>query len=594
MNAKVERRTLRKFEALIDECTRLEPVFDKNDKTPFTDGFVDLYKSHGRKKVDLQRRINVQIKGRSAHEVVPMFDMTRVDLEGYLRLEGLVFLVGIEKKSSKKVSPYYAVLDPFKIQRILDTFGPGQKQKSIALKKLPKKPEKVFAIFNAAKDMRKQNVLNDYANVFEEGISSITLTSAQRIKTGAPIRLSKLDDDYTLEVISSDGNRVFVNYDLELIPSSYVLHPAGFDVSGGNILFRNVQQRSLDDGLVETKLSDGLSLIFHRDRENAAINITGQSRLGDRLRDLEFLFSLKRGEEFRFGEDSTRVAIGVSESDEFLEAELRDLRMFAEVLEKFRVDLDLIELSEITQKQANQIRKLHGCLFEGDPATEDRDEPGRIRQPFAGMALELIRLKDAGDAVWRYEGLTNPESGMYMAQLSREDGTSRYIPVTPYDLIRPDSYPQTLNFRFDAMVGAYERIAEYEDTAWLANQMVLNLIRSADAALERTDEFLDAAESLNSWLMEREPESRVNQINEWQINKRRDEFTKEERESIRRMRRSASGGDEESLYSSISCSILLEDADETDSLVRELSCKQRETFEAYPIWNLYSNSKGIR
>lgn len=495
--------------------------------------------------------------------------------------------MGIEKKSNKKVHPYYTVLDPFKIQRIIDTFESGQKQKSISLKKLPKRPDKTFAIFNAAKDMGKQNVLNDYTEIIDGGVSSITLTLAKKIKTDIPVSLSKLDDDFTLEVTSSDGNRVFVDYDLELIPSSYLLHPAGFEVSSGNIAYRDVQQRRLDERTVETKLSDGISLSFCADSESADITITGQSRFGDRLRDLEFLFSLKRGDEFRFGENATHVAVGESENDELLEAELRDLRTFAEVLEKFRVNLDLISLDDITQKQANQMRKLHRCLFGGEPATEDRDEPARIRQPFAGMALELICLKGAGDAVWRYEGLTNPESGIYMAKSSKKDGSSSYIPVTPYDLIREEDYSQTLNFRFDSLVESYERIADSEDVGWLANGTVLNLIRSADAAPGRTDEFLNAADSLNSWLMGREPDSYVNQINEWQINKRRRGLTEEECESVRRMRRSASGGDQESLFSSLSCSILLQDTDEIDSLVIELNDEQREIFEMYPIWNLY-------
>ncbi|MGJ0182814.1 hypothetical protein [Corynebacterium glyciniphilum] len=587
---KLETAAVMRFTELIDNCVHLKAKFAENDRTRLTDGDIEIFSDEEHSNPTFEARVAVQVRGRSVRKKTQKYEVSRVELEGYRKIQGVLLLVAFKIEGKSRLEPFYSILGPAKIDALLDKFKPAQNKKTIPLQRFPSDTQEIEAIVNYARRMYREFSFVSLDHSLVDNSEGISLHSATPLDLAHPLHLNAEEDDFRIEVKTKFGISVLGNVDIEVVPSSYMFHSAGFEVSSGDIVYEEVQQRRLDDRTVEAKLSEGISLVFCADSESADINISGQSRLGDRLRDLEFLFSLKRGEEFCFGENSTQVAVGESENDEFLEAELRDLRIFSKVLQEFRVNLNLVDLTKITQKQVNQMWKLHECMFECKPATEDPDETGRIRQPFAGMALELIRLKGSGDAESRYEGLTNPESGIYIAKLPAKDGKEAYSRVTPYDLIYDEHFTSTLNFRFDVLVEAYEDIADSENTGWLANRTVLRLVGAADEVPARQREFLDAAEKLNAWLTSCEPESFVNQINGWQIAFRRRELTEDERSQIRRLRNSLSGNGVDSLMAKVGCSLLLRDAEEVDYWRNELEAEGLTTLESYPIWNLRDRS----
>ena len=104
-----ERAAIRRFEELIEQSSLLDPEFDKNDKTPFTDGHVDIMNYPQVAKRNFVGRVYVQIKGRKAPKRAAesvSFRFSKTDLVGYRKLGGVLFLLGSLNRSSGRVSPH--------------------------------------------------------------------------------------------------------------------------------------------------------------------------------------------------------------------------------------------------------------------------------------------------------------------------------------------------------------------------------------------------------------------------------------------------------------------------------------------------------
>ena len=54
-----------KIQGMVARCPHLKPFVASNDKTPFTDGHIDVYSALGQKKADWLGRVSVQVKGRA-------------------------------------------------------------------------------------------------------------------------------------------------------------------------------------------------------------------------------------------------------------------------------------------------------------------------------------------------------------------------------------------------------------------------------------------------------------------------------------------------------------------------------------------------
>ncbi len=56
----VEKRATIAVEARLTLCPHLVSYIDTNDRTPLTDGFIQMYGSLGRKNDDMTERVDVQ------------------------------------------------------------------------------------------------------------------------------------------------------------------------------------------------------------------------------------------------------------------------------------------------------------------------------------------------------------------------------------------------------------------------------------------------------------------------------------------------------------------------------------------------------
>lgn len=141
---KIERAAVRAVEDYIDKCPKLEPNINKNDKTPFWDGDLYVYKDEqkGNKKDNFHGRVPVQVKGRSDNST--NFTISRVDAEAYMNDGGcLYFKVLVKDDYSTKI--LFALLFKNTLKNLLQDYGDCIK---IQLEEVPQNPldfqQKVF------------------------------------------------------------------------------------------------------------------------------------------------------------------------------------------------------------------------------------------------------------------------------------------------------------------------------------------------------------------------------------------------------------------------------------------------------------------
>ncbi len=118
----VELRAVTKIVDMVSECPHLEPVIDSNDKTLLTDGHIDVHSSKVHSKETFEGRVVVQVKGRKPKETKELprtFSISKTDLAGYLKNNGvLYFIVFINPKTAKRYPAYVLLNRLFTIEGV--------------------------------------------------------------------------------------------------------------------------------------------------------------------------------------------------------------------------------------------------------------------------------------------------------------------------------------------------------------------------------------------------------------------------------------------------------------------------------------------
>lgn len=587
-----EKATIRRFEELIERSPFLDSEFDKNDKTPFTDGHVDIMAIPEVAKRNFVGRVYVQIKGRKAPKRAAKtvsFQFNKTDLMGYRELGGVLFLLGSLNRSSEKVSPYYSLLSPFRIEKLLKDSRENSKSVSIELGRFPTGVEKIEALLRLALESRKEQAGIEVTETFLENIDELTVTFAGSLNFGAPVLLRRAEADFTVSASTSDGIPVPVPIDIEIIPEDYIEHPFGHEIKMGDLIFEDATRRKIDDSRVEIRLSREISLTLDRSGERVVgeLSLTRSDVLEKRLSGLKLFQAFDgcvelslSGKPVTFEADSGAFLRDLSE-------ELRVLEGLREVLERLDAKASLVRLSEVTERQWSQLAALHSTVVEGQEYVNRSGQPGRIRQPIGDWLIELICVKRVGEEGWSLRSLTDPEAGAFMVSApSANVGSGRL--VTPYEIIDDAHFARTLNLNFDGLLYFYQSLPDDSDRYSLANRTVLRLIKSADEISERSEEFLEAALRLNSWLVELGGHEAADRINNWQIEYRTEGLSDSFRVEVRQLKYDDSVmGREDQHIIQMSCSLLLEDWEDAYYFFSRLSGSQKEAVRDWPIVNLF-------
>jgi hypothetical protein len=586
----IEALAVSEISSMIASCPHLKAYISTNDKTPFTDGYIDLYSGLRQNKEEWTGRVPVQVKGRTlrSRKGQPTHPISRTDLLAYQKDSGvLYFVVTVDPRTARR-TPYYALLSPFAIQSILNGVHGDQGQVSVSLKGLPKEPNSIERIVTLALKTRDQNLSLGFDPVLLERLESFTVHTASDLNLEAPVTLTPGATDFALVLNTTDGLSVPLGGELRIFPQDY-LKSVDIQVGSGAITYEGAAISRIEQETFEAEISDGLKLVFRSGpgRQSTNVSLTLERTLAGRLKALEFYVALLDTQVIAFNGRPSPFEITKSEEDAWLREHLDTLRALTDLFDHLDVDTDLVDLDQIDEVQTRQLNILHRAFVQDREITDVSAKTARVLQRVGQWNLMFLITSGSAPDKWRFVDPFSTESRRQFRWRADEESLEEAIPVTAYDVVEEEHLGTVLNMRLDSIVGAYEAIADFASTFALANQRVLALITAADASEPRKEVLLDAAASLNDWLIAEQGDEPHHLINRWQISWRRDTLSVEQRSEIRQLKRHvAHSGADNADQAEVACALLLGDEEEVDDLLRQLPAERLDQLKKWPIWRL--------
>lgn len=588
---------------LIGGCPNLKAYISTNDKTPFTDGYIDVYSAIRQSKDDWSGRVSIQVKGRSRPTKkgsLAKFPIERTDLLGYQKDAGVLYFVVTVDPKTMRCTAYYALLSPFAIEAILNRHPSSKQRISVPLKAFPTNPASIERVVSLALKKRDERTSVGFDPFIFERLETLTVHTVDSLQLDGPVTLTSGTHDFALIATTVDGLSLPLSGELRLFPPSCEVQRLDEPVRSGGIAYDNALLRRTGDDSFKLEISDGLTLSVHARSGTltANVNLTLQRTLAGRLKDIQFFTAMLDTKSIELGGHPTSFQIADADLNTWLQGHVESLVAMAELFDVLGVDPHLIDLEEITESQTRQLNALHRALVQGEEVHDPAGATARVLQQMGSWNLLLLKNPGSTVGTWTY---VDPFAPTETRQLlwratdvndteSSEGTDNPTIPVTPYDVVASDQVGTVLNMRLDAIVDAYARIAEAPSTTGLANQRVIELISAADAIDVRRNVLLNAAAALNDWLIDQQPDEPHHRVNGWQIIARLNPLTNDQRSEIRQLRRQVarSGVDNIDHYE-LAFALLLDDDEELSDLVRHLPPERVEQVQKWPIWSLHDS-----
>ncbi len=594
----VEELAVSEVKRLIAMCPHLKSYIDTNDKTPLTDGHIELYGGLPQSNSTRRGRVPVQVKGRSYKNLAKArqnWRISRTDLLGFQQDSGVFYFFVRVEKDSGNCTVYYSILAPFKIEALLNELAPGEDSIAIELKRVPGDPAEVESLLFVALLSRDQNPAAGFDPALLEVAESLTLHAVGDYNFDAPLTIDLASGEVVLVLHTSGGMSVALPGVLELVPGDYTKRTLPVTVTSGATTYQSVQRQRIDEETVEISLGDGVKLTVREEADARAIGASYSlgGSLAARLRAIDFMQAFRDTGTIEV--DGKPIALGEVVSDERAgsldEAEV-GLRQMAELCDVLGADKELLDLDTIGEHDISQFWVLYKAFVRGEEVVGTMPNPGFVTRRLGDWRLIVFALATDTPDRWK---LVDPFSADFRRQFwaRPENEDSKPYPVTPYDCgFETELLSRTLNLHLDSIVGAYETVIDWPDTTFVqANLRVLSLIAAADSCGRRWDELLDAATELNEWLISCQGAEPHHLLNRWQILHRRGEMTSDERLEVRALKHRMSGVDAHEMAHlfKIACAILLDESEEVDYLVAALSEDDLTRMQSWPIWAIRSS-----
>lgn len=598
----VEQMAVNMISDLIMKSPRLVPYISTNDKTPFTDGYIDLHSQSSKPKNEtFLGRVSVQVKGRSlpkSGKAPKKFRISRIDLEGFLRDFGvLYFIVWIDQKKDRRI-PFYALLNPFKIEHLLASGAPEQANFNVRFSPFPNKPESVEALVALAYRTRDERPGTVVDPQILDAVRSVTIHSDQEFDFDHPVLLTYADLDFSVELESEGGMKLPINGEFRITPSTYINFPTKLTIKSGDFIFRNPLCRRLSDAVVELTLSNGLKVCMPTKRTDETTPITFSPRRGleEWYKDVGFYLACVATGKISVDDRVFEFKANPVDEHAELSTNFEYVSRFRDLFSAVGADSELVSIDDISEKRARQLEGLYPALVKGLELEHLSPELGRLRQPVGRWSLELICTRGTETGKAKYLDLFSATNGKQLVSVQEQNGdVDKVVRITPYDLLDEEWLPRTLNLHLENLVSAYKEVAEYPGTYQRANALLLKLIIGTVEVPQREDEFLDAAFALNEWLIAEEGSLPRHLINRWQILARKRPLTPEERTEIRTVKQAAHHSSSETpLLLEAACLILLGELEGLNFCLAQMSQDDNDMIQTWPIWTLRPSGSDAR
>ena len=568
----------------------------ENDKEPFWDGYVNLYKDSQKDKKSFLGRVPLQIKGklvRSFKKEKFKYNIDVTDLKAYLA-DPTVYIVCQMKEDSKDTLLYYRNLLPETIKNLLKG---KDKQKTIAVKMKPfpeslESFESILRVFIG--DSRKQ--------ISYSGMKSLTLEDARKRKVNNfsfVMPLANMSPADCMGYLSSHDSYMYAQVDKDLgieIPISGEMNfsftnLANLDVVVGERIFYNQFCNEIKDGNLVVNVGNVLTLSFpinQQGKNSTASFKVSSDFLDESMHQMEFLMALDKEGKVKLGGVEIKLKVNEPEIIQECGQRLIALRQLKHVLDLLHVTKPL-DLSKIDKEQNDLIEVLIATIEMGKP----------IRIGHSESTLTLAEIGNLNLLLW--ESVDKDGNSFFgdffdgRIDIKYQFEAGKHYESSPFSYLQNNNlWSKCDNIPFDKQIDSYSiligRNPHIYDMANLDLLAMLNAYDSLDETEQiKRDNILAYAKKLNEWLSKSESTGEkgvMHFVNYCQILKRRGCLTDECIEGLRKLLL-----DETVMpMTKVGVSLLLGEKD-TFNHCLDLCKDDVENLKRYPIWKFYSDLK---
>ena len=591
--ANIEALAVNAVSDLIAKCGHLEAFIESNDKTPITDGHVDVHGNTKHSNSTLLGRVPVQVKGRStdSKKQAPSFSIDRHTLKFFRTNGGGIYFFVQVRKDFESRSVFFVNLNPFRIDRMLES-GPNRNMFAVVFQKLPEGSKEIEAIFKLALEQQKQGKAEGANEHLLEKLRSITIHSLGEISTDRPTEFNLAETDFAVTIETEGGLKLPFDMDFTVWPSSFVPHQVDATVRCGSAEYSRSTVQQIDDETSLLRLSDGLT-IRARKGDGALftnIDLTMKGSLRGQLRDLDFFLAAVHGEPLEVNGAPNIPADHSFSHEQEVETLRSRIGRIVELFDAIGVDESLVESVPWSDDDKRTLLTLHRAIVLDEDVAATSDGYGRLDIEVGPFTI--VTVVSAGSTPERlcFADAFNPtkRSKFRLWNTNDEGSMEEVTNGTVYESLKVHELPNVLNLHLDVIVQAYEKLEDRSVACAAANQMVLSLLSAADSVEDvRRQRLLDGAEILSDWLVANGDDKLLYKINGWQTRHRLGSLSGEEVANIRSERRLMQRIDDGDARLREAClSILLGDFDELNMIINDLPDDQAERLRSWPVWAL--------
>jgi hypothetical protein len=585
MSQKIESIIVSQVKIILLQSNIIKPYINENDKTPFWDGNLFIYKKPN-KNYDLRNedyldKIPVQIKGISVNNLNKdciTFPISRQDLTVYMNDGGIIFFVGqIDKFNAIEI--FFISLLPINIKKILEKHSTVPKI-NIQLRHFDKTYIKDFEdlcfdfIVNRKHQFGRTNISLSLSEVKELLIFSAYKNSTfEQHLLKNPVyfygKKNKSDiipiviDSFTITKIEKRINRE-VSINGKKYFSDYVLNE-----------FKGFQELIFDD-----------NMIFHLEEGNTFIEYTLHENFAKRLNCTEFFKMIIEYEEFVISEEifkfkspfkSKSLLNKISNSLNFLED-------IARLLDIFNIEYSKLNFNEISDEKLNTLSFAIDAMVYNKEIANFKQTPYKLNLNIGNLnLLTLIYKRTDGKIV--IEDFAKLTYDIHIMAVINEKQI--VYKVDPFVLLSLEEILNSSNIQINCIIN---KLDHYSLNQHYEEELVHFLLRVIKAYDKTNNEvYYETATNLCNWLLKHNTISHVHLINKYQLIKRKRDFNQNEKQEIKQLLEKSNKHND---YLLIGCCvyILLSDNVKFESIYGNLTVEQKQKFDDFPIFILYKNT----
>lgn len=591
----IEEKAILDFKNYIWGSKVISPYIAENDKEPFWDGGVYLYKDIKDKKESFLGRIPVQLKGKLVNSFTDKkfkYNIDVVDLKAYLS-NPTVFIVCQMIEGSRDSRLFYRNLLPETVKNILKGKD-KQSTVAVAMKPIPESLEDFESILSVFwGDSKKQISFSGKKQFTLEDMRKRNIRNFSFV-----MPLHKTNPADFMGYLSTHNSFMYAQIDADLgieVPISEEIEHISFknvmkkDVVVGGRTFYTEYHNEITDGNLIISVENVLKLSYPMDKKGKKCTASfkvNTSMLDDCIQEAEFLLALANEGKMMLGD--IEIALRVNEPNVVAECKerLEAWKQLKHVLDLMHVTKPL-DLSLITEEQNKTIDILITTIGTGKS----------VRIGHTKSTLNMAEIGNLKLLLW--ESVDNDGNsffgdffdGRIFIEYKFEAG--KKYESSPFSYLQNDSlWSRCDNIPFDKQIEQYCHLVDKNPHVYdMANLDLLAMLKAYDA-MDETNEIqrkniLLYAEKLNEWLRDTETASDkkvMHFVNMCQILKRQNKLTEE---CIEELRKLLSDKSVDSIMK-VGISLILGEKDTFDHWVASSKGVEVENMKYYPIWKFYT------